>query len=256
MYCDLQEIYWWNGMKNDIVGFVAMCPNCQQVKVENQKPGGLSQDISIPTCKWEDLNMDFIIGLPRTKRQHDSIRVIVDRIMKLAYFIPVKVSYMAEDYAILYLREMVGVVALIGPELVHEAMGKVRLIRGRLKTTQCRQKSYADVRRRNLEFDVHDWVYLKISPMKGVMRVAYELELPIELESVHPVFHVSILKKCDGDSTSIVPLEGLGVKENLSYEEVSIEILDRQVKKLCHDPEVPRSRNMEYLTSKGSHTSP
>jgi len=64
----------------------------------------------------------------------------------------------------------VGEVALIGPELVHEAIEKVRLIRERLRTAQNRQKSYADVRRRDLEFDVLDWVYLKISPMKGVMR--------------------------------------------------------------------------------------
>ncbi|WMV14189.1 hypothetical protein MTR67_007574 [Solanum verrucosum] len=62
--------------------------------------------------------------------------------------------------------------------------------------------------------------------------VAYELDLPNELASVHPVFHVSMLKKCVGDSTSIVPLEGLGVDENLSFEKVPIEILDRQVKKL------------------------
>ncbi|KAK4729692.1 hypothetical protein R3W88_022680 [Solanum pinnatisectum] len=62
--------------------------------------------------------------------------------------------------------------------------------------------------------------------------VAYELELPNELASVHPVFHVSMLKKCVGDPTSIVPLEGLGAKENLSYEEVPMKILDRQVKKL------------------------
>ncbi len=67
MYCDLREIYWWNGMKKDIAGFVAKCPNFQQVKVEHQKPGGLSQDISIPTWKWEDLNMDFIVGFHCTR---------------------------------------------------------------------------------------------------------------------------------------------------------------------------------------------
>ena len=120
---------------------------------------------------------------------------------------------------------------------------------------QSRQKSYADVRRRELEFDVLDWIYLKISPMKGVMRfgkkgnlnlqfvglyhilrpigkVAYELDFPNDLASVHPVFHVSMLNKCVGNPTSIVPLEGMGVDESLSYEEVPVEILDRQVKKL------------------------
>ncbi|WMV08991.1 hypothetical protein MTR67_002376 [Solanum verrucosum] len=147
-----------------------------------------------------------------------------------------------------------GEFALIGPELVHEAIEKVWLIRGRLETAQSRQNSYVDVWRRYLEFEVDDWVYLKILPIKGVMRfgkkeklspiyvgpyqilrrigkVAYELELPNELALVHPVFHVSLLKKYVGDLTSIVPLEGLGVNENHSYEEVPVEILDRQVKK-------------------------
>ncbi|WMV50642.1 hypothetical protein MTR67_044027 [Solanum verrucosum] len=68
--------------------------------------------------------------------------------------------------------------------------------------------------------------------LRRVSRVAYELELSIELASMHPIFHVFMLKKCLEDPTSIVPLEGLGVKENLSYEEVSVEILDRQFKKL------------------------
>jgi len=63
-------------MKKDIASFVVKCPNCQQVKVENQKPRGLSQDIGIPTWKWEDVNMDFIVGLLRTWRQHDSIWVV------------------------------------------------------------------------------------------------------------------------------------------------------------------------------------
>ena len=64
----------------------------------------------------------------------------------------------------------IGEIALIGPELVYEAIEKVRLIRERLRTVQSRQNSYADVRRMDLEFEVNNWVYLKISPMKGVMR--------------------------------------------------------------------------------------
>ncbi|WMV25976.1 hypothetical protein MTR67_019361 [Solanum verrucosum] len=64
----------------------------------------------------------------------------------------------------------VGDIALIGPESVYEAIEKVRLIRERLRMAQSRQKSYFDVRRRDLEFEVNDWVYLKILPMKGVMR--------------------------------------------------------------------------------------
>jgi len=68
--------------------------------------------------------------------------------------------------------------------------------------------------------------------LRHVGKVAYELDLGDELASVHQVFHVSMLKKCVGDLTSIVPLESLRLKENLFYEEVPVEILDRQVKKL------------------------
>ncbi|WMV29835.1 hypothetical protein MTR67_023220 [Solanum verrucosum] len=107
MYHELREVYWWNGMKKYIMEFVAKCPKCQQVKVENQRPGGLSQDVGIPTWKWEEINVDFIVGLPCTQRQLDSIWVIIDRMTKLAHFIPVKVSYSAEDYAKLYIREIV-----------------------------------------------------------------------------------------------------------------------------------------------------
>ena len=120
----------------------------------------------------------------------------------------------------------VGEIALIGPDLVFEAMEKVRLIRERLKSAQSRQKSYSDNRRKDIEFEVNDWVYLKISPMKGVMRfgkkgklspryigpykilrkmgkVAYALDLPTDLAMVHPVFHVSMLRKFIGDETSL-----------------------------------------------------
>ncbi|WMV30310.1 hypothetical protein MTR67_023695 [Solanum verrucosum] len=68
--------------------------------------------------------------------------------------------------------------------------------------------------------------------LRRVGKVAYELDLLNEWASVHPIFHVYMLKKCVGDLTSVVPLEGLGVDENLSNEEVMVEILDRQVKKL------------------------
>ena len=118
-----------------------------------------------------------------------------------------------------------------------------------------RQKSYVDHWRRDLVFQEVDKVYLKISPMKEVVRfgkkgklsphyvgpyeilqrvgkAAFELKLPSELALVDPIFHISMLKKCIGGPESILPIEGLGVKDNLSYEEVLIQIIDRQVKKL------------------------
>ena len=84
----------------------AKCPNCQQVKAEHLKPGGLTLIIEVPTWEWESINMDFVVGLPKTRRQHDSIWVIVERMTKSAHFIPVKSTYKVEDYARLYIDEI------------------------------------------------------------------------------------------------------------------------------------------------------
>ncbi|WMV25251.1 hypothetical protein MTR67_018636 [Solanum verrucosum] len=99
MYRDLRKVFWCNGMKRDISDFVAKCPNCQQVKVEHKKSGGMTQKINIPTLTWKVINMDFITGLPHTHRHHDSIWVIVDRVTMSAHFLAVKTTNSAEDYA-------------------------------------------------------------------------------------------------------------------------------------------------------------
>ena len=89
MYHDLREVFWWEGLKGDIAEFALKCRNCQQVKVEHQKLGGLLQEIQFPTRKWEYINMDFVLGFPRTQNEHHSIWVVVDRVTKSAHFIPV-----------------------------------------------------------------------------------------------------------------------------------------------------------------------
>ena len=94
-------------MKKDVAEFMAKCSTCQQVKIEHQKPSGSMQEFTIPTWKWEEVNMEFMMGLPRTYHQHDSVWFIVDRITKLAYFLPVRTSYSVEDYDKLYIRELV-----------------------------------------------------------------------------------------------------------------------------------------------------
>ncbi|XP_070015060.1 uncharacterized protein [Nicotiana sylvestris] len=149
----------------------------------------------------------------------------------------------------------VGKVELLGLDLLHHAMENIKVIQERMKIAQSRQKSYADVCRRNLEFQVDDWVFLNVSPMKGVIRfgkkgklslryvgpyriiqrisqVAYKLKMPPEMLLVHPVFHVSMLKKVVGDLSVIVPIEATEVNEELSYQEIPVAILDRQVRKL------------------------
>jgi hypothetical protein len=93
MYQDLKVKYWWSGMKRDVAAHVALSDVCQRVKAEHQRPAGLLQPLKVPEWKWEEIGMDFIVGLPRTRDGYDSIWVIVDRLTKVAHFIPVKTTY-------------------------------------------------------------------------------------------------------------------------------------------------------------------
>ena len=99
MYKDLKLYYWWPGMKKDIVKFVDQCLTCQQVKAEHQRPAGKLQPLHIPQWKWEEIAMDFVVGLPRTKKGHDAIWVIVDHFTKLAHFLPIRSTYTIDQYA-------------------------------------------------------------------------------------------------------------------------------------------------------------
>ena len=80
MYMDLRQKYWWNGMKADIAQFVAHCDICQRVKAEHQKPARLLQPLPIPVWKWDEIGMDFMVGLLKTQKGNDSIWVIVDQL--------------------------------------------------------------------------------------------------------------------------------------------------------------------------------
>ena len=373
MYHDLKTHYWWNGMKRDIAEYVARCLTCQRVKTEHQKPGGLLQPLPIPEWKWEHITMDFMIGMPKTIKQHDSVWVIVDRLTKAAHFLPIKATFTSEQLANLYIKEMVrlhGVPlsivsdrdtkfvsrfwqgfqramgtelrlstafhpqtdgqsertiqtledmlrasaleyagtwdhnlplvefaynnsyhasigmapfeALYGRrcrtptcwneigerepskvELIDQTIGIIKIIRKRLQAAQSRQKSYADKRRRPLEFEVGDHVFLKVSPLKGSIRfgqkgklsprfigpfeilqrvgsVAYRLALPPSLQGVHDVFHVSNLRKYVSDPDHVIQHEPLQVKENLTYVEEPIRILEKAEKKL-------RSKSIPYV---------
>ena len=138
---------------------------------------------------------------------------------------------------------------LFGPEIIQEAEEQVQQIRENLRTAQSRQKSYADTRRRILEFKEGDYVYSKVSPLRGMRRfkvkgklsprfigpflilkrvgeVAYRLELPDHLADVHDVFHVSQLKKCLRVPEEQLPMEDLNVQDDLTYAEYPIKILD------------------------------
>ena len=107
MYHDLREVFWWKGLEKDIPEFVAKCPNCQQVKYEHQNPGGLLQELKVPTWKWEDINVHFVVGLPLTQKKYDSIWVVGDRFTMSTHFIPIKSTYSAKDYEGIFIDEIV-----------------------------------------------------------------------------------------------------------------------------------------------------
>ncbi|KAL4032488.1 hypothetical protein IC575_005566 [Cucumis melo] len=149
----------------------------------------------------------------------------------------------------------IGEQRLLGLELVQTTNAAIQKIRARILTTQSRQKSYVDVRRKDIKFDVGEMVFLKVAPMKGVLRfeekgklsphfvesfeileridpVAYRLALPPSFSTVHDVFHIFMLRKYVADPVHIVDFEPLQIDENLSYEEQPVEILAREVNML------------------------
>ncbi|GJW21746.1 putative reverse transcriptase domain-containing protein [Tanacetum coccineum] len=171
-------------------------------------------------------------------------------------------SIKAAPYEALYGRKCrspvcwaeVGEAQLTGPKLIQNTRKRSVLIK-QDAAAQDRQKSYADRKRKPMEFEVGDRVMLKVSPWKGVVRfgkrgklnpryvgpfkvlakvgkVAYRLELPQELSRVHHTFHVSNLKKCYADEPLVMPLEGIHVDDKLQFVEEPVEIMEREIKRL------------------------
>ncbi|GJX69838.1 putative reverse transcriptase domain-containing protein [Tanacetum coccineum] len=295
MYHDLKKLYWWPNMKDEIATYVSKCLTCAKVKAEHQKPSGLLVQPEIPQWKWERITMDFVMKLPRTLSGHDTIWLIVDRLIKFAHFLPMKDTHSMEKLMRIYLKEIlemagidilplvefsynnsyhtsitvapfealygrkcrkpvcwakVGDSQLTGQEIINETTKKIVQIKSRIQAAHNRQKSYADVRRKPLEFQVGDKVMLKVSPWKGVIRfgkrgklnpryirpfkilakiriVAYRLELPEQLSRVHNTFHVSNLKKCLSDETLGIPLDEIEIDDKLNFVEEPVEIIDR-----------------------------
>ena len=365
MYRDVRRTFYWPGLKRSVVEYVGRCLTCQKVKAEHQRPGGLLQPLSIPLWKWEHITMDFVDGLPKTRRGNESIWVIVDRLTKSAHFIPVSVRRTSDYLARLFLQYVVrlhgiprsivsdrdknftsqywrgfqealgtrvlmssayhpqtdgqservnqiledmlracvldfggswedhlplaefaynnsfqtsigmapfealygrpcrspscwleaGDQILLGPELIRETTERVQTIRQRIQQAQDRTKSYHDRRRTPLEFQVGDYVLLKVSPMRGVFRfgrrgkltpryvgpyqiirrvgaVAYELELPSSMSTIHPVFHVSMLRKHLADPRITVEPDSVELNPDVTYVDRTIQILDRDVRRL------------------------
>ena len=143
---------------------------------------------------------------------------------------------------------------MIGPDLIQETEEKVKMIREGLKVATNRQKSYDDMKRKDIRYEIGEKVFLKVSPWKKVMRfgengklsprfvgpyeviekvgpVAYRLALPPDLEKIHNVFHVSVLRRYQSNPSHVVSSKTIELRPNLSYEEEPGEILARKVKK-------------------------
>jgi len=144
---------------------------------------------------------------------------------------------------------------IVGPDLVRQTEEKVKLIKDNLKVASDRQRSYADLKRKDIEYEVGNKVFLKVSPWKKVLRfskkgklsprfigpyeviervgpVAYRLALPPELDKIHNVFHVSMLRRYRSDPSHVILAEEIIVQPNLTYKEESIRILAREIKEL------------------------
>ena len=106
MLTAIRKNYFWPGIRRDIVEYLNKCLECQQVKVEHRHPGGLMQPITVPKWKWEVISLDFITGLPRSKKHNDSIMVVVDRSSKSTHFIPMHSTYEMAQIADISMREI------------------------------------------------------------------------------------------------------------------------------------------------------
>ncbi|GJY59103.1 putative reverse transcriptase domain-containing protein [Tanacetum coccineum] len=203
MYQDMKKLYWWPNLKADIATYVSKCLTCAKVKAEHQRPSGLLVQLAIPEWKWDNITMDFITKIPKSSQGFDTIwkALGTDISMSTAYH----------------------------PETDGQSERTIQTLEDMLHACVIdfgkgwdRQKRYADLKRKPMEFKVRDRVMLKVLPWKGVVRfgkrgklnpryvgpfkvlakvgkVSYRLELPQELSRVHHTFHVSNMKKCYAD---------------------------------------------------------
>ncbi|GJZ34001.1 putative reverse transcriptase domain-containing protein, partial [Tanacetum coccineum] len=265
MYYDLRDMYWWPRMKKGIAEYFS-----EDYKMERlarlylneivARHGVLISIISdhdshFTSRFWQSMQEALRTSLDMSTAYHPKTDGQSERtIQTLEDMLRACVLDFRGCWDVHLPLAEVGEGQLIGPELVQETTEKISQIKDRLKAASDHQKSYADKRRKPLEFSVGDYVLLKVSPWKGMVRfgkkgklaprfvkpfeiienvghVAYQLDLPEELNGVHDTFHVSNLKKCLADPTLQVPLDEIRVDAKLNIVEEPVEILEREFKK-------------------------
>ncbi|GKE54469.1 putative reverse transcriptase domain-containing protein, partial [Tanacetum coccineum] len=247
IYQDMKKLYWWPNMKVGIATYVRKCLTCAKVKVEHQRPSGLEID---SMEKLERIYLKETDGQSKRTIQtlEDMLCACVINfgngwvrhltLVEFSYNNNYHASIKAAPFEALYGQKCrlpvcwaeVGQVQLTGPEMVQETTEKVIQIKQRMQAARDRQKSYADLKHKPMEFQVGDRVMLKVSSWKGVVHfgkrgklnpryvgpfkvlekirtIAYKLKLPQQLSRVHNMFYVSNLKKCYSDKPLAVPLE-------------------------------------------------
>ncbi|GJR87411.1 putative reverse transcriptase domain-containing protein [Tanacetum coccineum] len=217
-------------MKAEIATYVSKCLTCAKVKAEYQKPSGLLVQPVIPIWKWKNIIMDFITKLPKTSTRQDTIWVIIDRLTKSAYFLPMKENDSMEKLTRLYLNtayhpqadgqsertiqtledmlhacviglEKVGMASTLGSIfIVHDTIEKIIQIKKRIQAARDRQKSYADKRH--------------------------------QLSPIHSTFHVSNMKTCFSGEPIAILLDEIQIDDKLHFIEEPVEIMDHEVKHL------------------------
>nr|AAV31295.1 putative polyprotein [Oryza sativa Japonica Group] len=248
MYQDLKQQFWWASMRREIAEYVALCDVCQRVKAEHQKPAdGQTERVNqiledmLRACVL-DFGGSWDKNLPYAEFSYNN-----------SY----QASLQMAPYEALYGRkcrtpllwDQTGERQVFGTDILREAEEKVKIIQERLRVAQSRQKSYADNRRRDLAFEEGDYVYLRVTPLRGVHRfqtkgklaprfvgpfkivsrrgeLAYQLELPPSMAGIHDVFHVSQLKKCLRIPTEEADPDRIELQEDLTYVEKPVRILE------------------------------
>ncbi|KAG8481077.1 hypothetical protein CXB51_025800 [Gossypium anomalum] len=242
--------------------------------------GGQVLNVKLPTSwanalLWERVTVGFISGLPLMPTKKDSVWVIVDRLTKSSHFIPVRTDYSLQKLAKLYVSEIVrlhgtdgqserrSLRITIATSLAYRwhrtrhcmVVGVVLFRVGLSWAALDKQKSYADLKCKEIEYSLGDFIFLKVSPWKKVLRfgqkgklsprfigpyrilkrvglVAYQLELPPKLDRIHDVFQVSMLRCYHSDPAHVVSNEEIEVRLDLTFEEEPVQILECNVKVL------------------------